>query len=312
MKINSLKITAAAIFACQSTNGALVSEYGILDLTANGGINPNTGNPWQAGDTYRLAFHTDETITGQSDDPAVYDAFATSQANLSSLGNGLIQSSSGWTAMVWVNTDSTLPQALDLGSVQAGESPLSSPLVRGGYGDTTGGAGIGGAGSPVFALDGTTAIARNNADILNGWSNPFNGDTALRLAAGSTNNNSDGEPTVAGQNVHYAPFLDQYGLGDSATIHGASVWTGGWQNPANPLGDSVDASDSQQRVRGSWGSSNANNPGRTWNRFQSNTTSGLNVYALSPELVISDAIPEPSTGLLAGLASLALLARRRK
>lgn len=294
----SLAITAAS-------NAALVSQFGILDLNANGGINPNTGTAWQAGDTYRLAFYTAGTIDGQSDDPAVYDAFATSQAQL----NSSLSSSTGWTAMVWVNTDASLPQAADLGNIQAGESPISNPAVRGGYADTTGGSGIGGAGSPVFAMDGTTAIARNNEDLLNNWSNPFAGDTTIRLASGTTNLNSDGEPIVASQSVNYSPFLDQFGLGDSANIHGASVWTGGWRGPSNPLGNSIDPN---AQTRGSWGSSNANNAGRTWNRFQSGTTSTLSVYALSPELVVGEAIPEPSTTLLVGLASLGLLGRRRK
>ena len=35
----------------------LACELGVLNLVeANGGINPATGNPWAAGDTYRLAF----------------------------------------------------------------------------------------------------------------------------------------------------------------------------------------------------------------------------------------------------------------
>ena len=283
----------AAVLLCglSSASAQLAGQYGILDLTANGGINPNTGQPWQEGDQYRLAFHTASTITAESDDPATYDDFATAQANQSTLGNGNIQSSTGWTAMVWVNTDDTRPQALDFNNIQASESPISSPRARAGTEDTTGGSGVGGAGVPVFAMDGTTCIARNNGDIYNNWSNPFNGDTTLRLAAGSTNNNSDGDPTVAGQNVNYSPFLDQFGLGDTATVHGRDVWTGGLSRAVNPLGNSVDANDAQQRTRASWGSSNANNGGRTWNRFQSNTTARLAVYALSEVLTIGTGTP---------------------
>lgn len=283
----------AAVLLCglSSASAQLAGQYGILDLTANGGINPNTGQPWQDGDQYRLAFHTASTITAESDDPATYDDFATAQANQSTLGNGNIQSSTGWTAMVWVNTDDTRPQALDFNNIQANESPISSPRARAGTEDTTGGSGVGGAGVPVFAMDGTTCIARNNGDIYNNWSNPFNGDTTLRLAAGSTNNNSDGDPTVAGQNVNYSPFLDQFGLGDTATVHGRDVWTGGLSRAVNPLGNSVDANDAQQRTRASWGSSNANNGGRTWNRFQSNTTARLAVYALSEVLTIGTGTP---------------------
>jgi len=42
-----------------------------------------------------------------------------------------------------------------------------------GTADLTGGFGVGVAGVPVYTMDGRTAIARNNADIWNGWSNPF-------------------------------------------------------------------------------------------------------------------------------------------
>lgn len=155
----------------------------------------------------------------------------------------------------------------------------------------SGGSGIGGAGVPVFAMDGTTCIARNNEDIYNNWSNPFDGDSILRLAAGSTNLNSDGTEVVASQPVHYSPFLNQFALGDSADVHGSNVWTGGLRNPVNPLGNSIDASDSQQRTRASWGSSNANNGSRTWNRFQSTTNSTLAVYALSEVLTIGTGSP---------------------
>ena len=110
-----------------------------------------------------------------------------------------------------------------------------------------------------------TCIARNNADIYNNWSNPFDADTTLRLASGSTNKDSDGNDVVASQNVNYSPFLDQYGLGDSANIHGKNVWTGGFGSAVNPLGNSPDP---DARVRASYGSSNANTGGRTWNRFQ--------------------------------------------
>lgn len=161
----------------------------------------------------------------------------------------------------------------------------------------TGGAGIGGAGVPVYALDGITAIARNNADIYNNWSNPFDGDSQIRISGSSTG---------SGQSVHYSPFLDQFGGGDSGDIHGTTVWTGGFGTAVNPLGDTSD------ETRASHGSSNANNGGRVWNRFQSNTPSSYSVYAISPLLTVSDGIPEPSTGILGVLGSLLLFGRRRK
>ncbi len=267
-----------AIASLSPASAQVAGQYGILDLTANGGINPNTGLAWAEGDQYRLAFHTDGTIDATSDDPAVYDDFATAQANLSTLGNGAIQTSTGWTAMVYVNTDDTMDQ---------GVSPVSSPVDRSGTDEQTG-TEIGGAGVPVYAMDGTSCIARNNADIYNNWSNPFEGDTTLRLASGSTNNDSDGNEVVASQNVNFSPFLDQFGLGDSANIHGKNVWTGGFGAAVNPLGNSPDP---DAQVRASWGSSNANNGGRTWNRFQSATTATQSVYAISELLTVGTGSP---------------------
>ncbi len=299
MKIQTLAvyIGLALVGSTLTLNAALVSQYGILDLTANGGINPNTGVAWQAGDQYRLAFYTDGGITAQSNSTSVYDTFATTQARLSGLGDGSIMTSTGWTAMVYVNTDFNQPQG----------DALSDPFVRAGITDITGGSGIGGAGVAVFAMNGTTSIARNNADIANGWSNPFDSDTTIRLASGSTNQDSLGNDVVASQNVNYSPFLDQYGLGDTANIHGETVWTGG--NPGghvNALGDTIDSLDSGN------GSSNANTSGRVWTRFTAGNTSALSVYSLSGLLTVTEAIPEPSSAVLFGFGGLALILRRRR
>jgi len=285
---------AALVLTAASANAALIGEYGILDTSANGGLNPNTGVAWQFGDQYRLAFHTDERIDATSNDPSVYDNFATAQANLSALGDGSITTSTGWTAMLYVNTDGTQEQ---------GVGPISSPLDRSGTGDFTDGSGIGGAGVPVYAMDGTTSIARNNADIYNSWSNPFDGDATLRLASGSTNQNSAGDDVVASQNVHYSPFLDQFGLGDSADVHGADVWTGGFGSHVNAAGDTP------LEVKTSAGSSNANNSGRVWNRFNRDNVDSKSVYAISAPLTV---VPEPATMALLAFGGLAVLRRRRR
>jgi hypothetical protein len=272
------RLAALAIASLSPASAQLAGQYGILDVTANGGINPNTGVAWAEGDQYRLAFHTAGKINATSNDPSVYDDFATAQANLSPLGNGSIVTSTGWTAMLYVNTDATLAQ---------GVSPVSSPVDRAGTTDQTNGAALGGAGVPVYAMDGTSCIARNNADIYNGWSNPFDGDTTLRLASGSTNNDSDGNEVVASQNVNFSPFLDQLGLGDTANIHGPDVWTGGFGSSVNPAGDTTD------ELRTSHGNTNANNSGRTWNRFQRNNTDSKSVYALSGLLTVGTGSPAP-------------------
>ena len=283
--VKTILTASATLAACGVSNAALTSQFGILDLTANGGINPNTGVAWAAGDGYRLAFHTLGTITATSNDPAVYDDFATAQAQQ----NPALATSSGWTAMVWVNLDGSTTQDL---------SPVSSPTVRSGTSDDTDGAAQGGAGVPVFAMNGTTAIARNNADIYNSWSNPFESGVGVTQADGTGNN------TQRLSGVFYSPFLDQNGnqTVNPDAIHGKTNWTGGFGTSVNPLGDTTD------EVRASNGNANANNSGRVWNRFQADNTASLGVYAISEPLTV---IPEPSSALLGSLAGIFLLRRRR-
>ena len=286
---HTLPVIAVFMLSGAFSNAALVSQLGILDLTANGGINPNTGLAWQAGDQYRLAFYTSGGTPATSNDPAFYDNFATTQANLSTLGNGNITTLAGWTAMVWVNTDSSLNTDLQ----------VSDPRVRSGTSDQTGGFGQGGAGVPVFAMNGTTAIARNNADIYNGFSNPFQSALNTSQADGNGNN------TQRLSGIFYSPFLNQNGGGDSGVIHGANVWTGGFTGAGRALGASANDANS------TYGSSNANTSGRVTVRFNATKTSSLSVYALSPLLTVTEAIPEPSTALLGSLGILALIRRRR-
>lgn len=271
-----LKTTAALsalmLTALLSPAGAqLAGPFGILDVEANGGINPNTGVAWVDGDQFRLAFHTLGTITATSNDPSVYDNFATTEAQQ----NPALASSTGWTAMLWVNTD---------GSVAQGVSPVSSPLDRSGSSDFTDGANQGGAGVPVYAMDGTTAIARNNNDIYNGWSNPFESGLGVTQADGSGNNTQ----RVSG--VFYSPFLNQNGdqLTTPDANHGRDNWTAGFGSLVNAAGDTID------EVRTSLGSSNANNSGRVWNRFNRDNTSTLGVYALSELLTVTTGGDRPS------------------
>ena len=152
-------------------------------------------------------------------------------------------------------------------------TPTIGVQTNTGTGDLTDGATIGGAGFPVYAMDGTTAIARNNADIWNNWSNPFDSDSAIRIPAGTG---------AATQNVHYSPFLTQFGLGDSGNVHGEQVWTGGQSNGAPVAGQEVGNVGNTN-----WGSSNANNTGRVWNRGNQNNTTNVNsFYALSDPLTV--------------------------
>lgn len=282
--MTKLSATLAALTVMTGlTHASLVSQCGILDLTANGGINPNTGLAWQLGDQYRLAFHTAEGTTAASNDPDFYNAFVTAQAHQNPALAG-----TEWYALVMVNLDGTVNQA---------DSPKSDPKSISGTSDLTGGTGQGGAGVPVYAMDGKTCIARNNAQIWNSWRNPFetgwvdgelvvdptgNGNNAVRWAAGTG-------PAPASQTVHYSPFLDQFGNQTVTpdTVHGINVWTGmaAGGTEANPLGNTLDV------VRAAGGNANANTTGRIWHRFQSDTPGSQSFYALSELLTVQSGAP---------------------
>ena len=257
----TLAFAAVAILAASANAVPVVGELGILDLDANGGINPNTGVAWAEGDQYRLAFHTLGKHNATSNDPNVYNAFVTAQAQLNPALVG-----STWLALVSVNLDNTTTEAL---------SPKIDAKSNSGTDDLTGGTGIGGAGVPVYAMDGTTCIARNNADIWNGWSNPFDGDTTVRISTGP---------------VHYSPFLDQYGnqTVNPDTNHGMNCVTGSNSNGTarTPLGNTTDS------TTANYGSSNANNHNRVWLRWDNGSLTGnWSFYALSEELTIGGGDP---------------------
>ena len=64
----------------------LSGQLGILDLTANEGLNPATGNPWQMGDSYHLIFITDATTEATETDIAFYNDFVQGQADAAGYG----------------------------------------------------------------------------------------------------------------------------------------------------------------------------------------------------------------------------------
>ncbi|NNC74118.1 MAG: hypothetical protein HKN93_01275, partial [Acidimicrobiia bacterium] len=235
------------------------SQLGVLDLAANGGINPNTNAPWAIGDQYRIAFVTNGTTQTTSNDPQFYRDFVTAQAWATPALQG-----SYWTPMMVINLDSSLIEA---------ESPKLEAREFSGTTDVSGSATApGGGGAPVYVMNGTTCIARNNADIWNGWSNPFAGNTTLRVGS-----------------VHYSPYLDQFGnqpVGTPDTNHGADVATG-----CNNAGATVRAHGNSADANGtdaSRGSSNANNSGRVWNRFGTSTTTFNRLYTISYPLTVYD------------------------
>lgn len=82
----AVRLTAALLFLAAGTaGGQLKCEIGLLDLAANGGINPATGSPWQAGDQYRFVFVSSATRDATSTNIADYNAFVQDLANAATL-----------------------------------------------------------------------------------------------------------------------------------------------------------------------------------------------------------------------------------
>jgi len=69
-----------------TASSGLSSQLGVMDLNANGGINPSTGNPWVNGDQYRLGFVTSTITPPSSNDISYYNTFIQDVADTSSLG----------------------------------------------------------------------------------------------------------------------------------------------------------------------------------------------------------------------------------
>jgi VCBS repeat-containing protein len=73
----------------------LMGQFGILDVS---GINPNTGNTWAVGDTYRLVFVSSTTIPPTSTDIATYNTLIQDAADAAGYG------SATWNAIVSTET----------------------------------------------------------------------------------------------------------------------------------------------------------------------------------------------------------------
>jgi hypothetical protein len=173
--------------------------------------------------------------------------------------------------MVTVNLDPTTTQAL---------SPKREVKVNTGTGDLTGGSAQGGAGEPVYVVNGTTCIARNNGDIWDTWSNPFENSLGVPNALGTGSN------TTRFTGGFYSPYLNQNGAQTVTpnAVHGKDVATGcdSAGNHVNALGDTTD---NTTIIRGS---SNANNTGRVWTRFTDTTATSRSLYVISVPLTIVD------------------------
>ena len=147
--------------------GALGGELGVLDLEANGGINPATGNPWEAGDQYRLAFLSSTGTQATSNDITTYNAFLQGLATTAGLGGG------------------TWNVAASTAAVDARDNTSTNP--------TADGTGVG-----VFRLD-SVILANDNADLWNGLADGLNlYEDGVTFGGGDAWTGSNGNGTSLG------------------------------------------------------------------------------------------------------------------
>jgi hypothetical protein len=151
--------------------GPLTGQLGVLDLSANGGINPVTGSVWQAGDQYRLAFVTSQTTQATSTDISSYNSFV--QAAAAAAGHGGVN---------WRVIGSTASNA-------ARDNTETNPSING-------------AGVAIFAMDGSSKIADNNNDLWDGDVDAhitFDENKASRLGSVFTGSSNDGTQSYDGR-----------------------------------------------------------------------------------------------------------------
>ena len=122
----------------------LEGQLGILDLSANGGVNPATGNLWQVGDNYRFIFASSTGRDATSADITDYNTFIQNLADASGLG----LSSASWKALVSTAGD-------------GGDIPAVAANVNTGT-DT-------GSGESIWLLNGTSLVADNYSDLYGSW-----------------------------------------------------------------------------------------------------------------------------------------------
>ncbi len=109
---------------------------GLLDLSANGGINPATGSAWATGDQYRVVFVTSGSRDATSNNIGDYDSF------VQSAGSGL-----------------------DIGgaTIRAIASTASVSAISH----------IPGGGGAVFRVDGSTVVSNSVSAMFGGLSTPI-------------------------------------------------------------------------------------------------------------------------------------------
>jgi Family of unknown function (DUF6288) len=192
----------------------LVCQLGILDLDANNGINPATGNPWAAGDKYRLIFVTSGTTACDSSDINTYNTFVQGLADAAGLGTSTLGPVS------WKVVGSTA-------TVAARDNTGTNP-------------GVNGVGEPIYRMDGTFAVANNYADLWNGViASHVTGQDFLAVHLDENNVSRTDERVRTGSNANGTSSATQMlGTGDVQTgrnyapdhygSYGANSWMQDW------------------------------------------------------------------------------------
>ncbi len=136
---------------------ALDGELGILDLTANGGINPATSNAWKHGDSYRLVFLSSAKIGGYGNMDETWDHiarwnqevqnFAANATNWSRADQLVVSGINGRT-LQW----NTIGSSAD---VDARDNTATNPEVDG-------------SGHAILKMDGTTIVANSFNTLWSG------------------------------------------------------------------------------------------------------------------------------------------------
>ena len=136
---------AALLLASGPASAVPIGQLGILDSTANGGINPVTGAAWAPGDQYRLIFVSSTFRDASSFNIADYNTHVQNAANAAGLG------SVTWNAVA---------------STNAGEG--GGALTIDARDNTGTNFTITPVGTSIFLIDGVTKIADNYTDLWDG------------------------------------------------------------------------------------------------------------------------------------------------
>ncbi|MCC5788295.1 MAG: Ig-like domain-containing protein [Opitutales bacterium] len=154
----------------------LAGQLGVLDMQANGNINPDTEQPWQVGDRYRLVFisservdPTDSNTYGDLDDINTWNGMIQNFAD-NATGHDL-------TSVTWSIIGSTV-------EVDARDNTATNPQV---HGD----------GHPIMLIDGASILAGDYHEL---WGGPDNG---LRNSINFTENQGETIDEASGGTTPY-------------------------------------------------------------------------------------------------------------